>query len=86
MFVDELRVPISAEQNAEVIEPRDYSLEFDTVYKKNRQWDFVFANVIEKAVLEAWGFFCRHCYVFRFFLLMSATWISAIVELRIVAS
>jgi hypothetical protein len=53
MFIDELRMPVAAQQNAEIIEPGYDSLQLDSVYQKDCQRRFLFSDVIEKLVLEA---------------------------------
>ena len=52
VFVDELGMAIAAQQHAEIIEPRDDALEFHAIHQENGEWDFVFADVIEKSVLK----------------------------------
>ena len=60
MFIHQLGMPVSAQQDAEIIEPRHDTLQFHTVDQKDRQWCFLLANVIEKSVLEVLRAFCRH--------------------------
>src|SRR5215472_207442 len=45
-------MPITAQQHAEIIEPSDDALQFDSVHQENGEWNFVFADVIEKRVLK----------------------------------
>jgi hypothetical protein len=52
VLVDELGVPVSSQQYAEIIEPGHNALEFNPVDQKNGKRDFVFADVIEKCVLK----------------------------------
>jgi hypothetical protein len=53
-------VAIATQQNAKIIEPSDDALEFDPVYEKNRERDFVFPDMIEKGVLEILSTLARH--------------------------
>ena len=46
MLVDELRMTIAPEQQAEIVEPCDNPLQLHSIDQKNRQWRFGFANVI----------------------------------------
>jgi hypothetical protein len=52
MLVDELRVPVAAEQDAEIIEPSHHSLQLDAIHEKDGQRSLVLANMIEKSVLK----------------------------------
>ncbi len=67
MFIDELRVPVPPQQDTEVVEPSDDALQLDTVDQKYCQRDFLFADMIEKRVLQILGSFSGHffslCYV-----------------------
>jgi hypothetical protein len=45
-------MPITTQQNAEVVEPCHDTLQFHTIDQKNRQRSFLLANVIKKSVLE----------------------------------
>jgi hypothetical protein len=51
MFVDKLRMTIAPEQQAEIVEPGDNSLQFDPVHQKDRQWRLGLSNVVEEGVL-----------------------------------
>jgi hypothetical protein len=42
---------IASKEQAEIIEPGNDSLQFDTVHQKDRQGRFRLANVIEESVL-----------------------------------
>jgi hypothetical protein len=44
---------ISAQQDAEIVEPSDYALQLDAVHQENRQRRLMFPNVIKESVLEA---------------------------------
>ncbi len=52
MFVNQLRLTISAQQNTEIIEPSDDPLQLHTVDKKNRYGNLGFSNVIQESVLK----------------------------------
>ncbi len=60
MLVDELRMTVSAQENAEIIKPRHDALKFHAVHKKYRERRLALPNVIEKCILKAWRAFCRH--------------------------
>src|SRR6516225_4645212 len=45
-------MPVATQQHAEIIEPRDDALQFHAIHQENGEWDFVFADVIEKSVLR----------------------------------
>ena len=51
VFVDKLRMAITPQENAEIIEPGDDSLQLYAINEEDREWCLVFANVIEKGVL-----------------------------------
>jgi hypothetical protein len=61
VLVDQLRVAIPPQQDAEIVEPRHDALEFNAIDQKNRQRNFAFTNVIEKGVLEILCSLGRHC-------------------------
>src|SRR5690606_18733457 len=52
MLVDKLRLSITAQQNTEIIEPRDDALQLHAVHQENGHGDLGFPDVIEKRVLE----------------------------------
>ena len=60
MFIHQLRMPVSAQQDAKVVKPRHNTLQFDTVDQKDRQWRFLLANMIEESVLQTLRAFWRH--------------------------
>ena len=60
MFVDQLRLPVAAQQDAEIVKPGYHSLQFDAAYQKNSHWHFLFSDVVEKGVLKILGPVCRH--------------------------
>jgi hypothetical protein len=45
-------MPVATQQHAEIIEPRDDALEFHAIHQENGEWNFVFADVVEKGVLK----------------------------------
>jgi hypothetical protein len=52
VLIDKLGMPIATEQNAEIVEPSDDTLQFDPVNQKDCQRYLIFADKIEKSVLE----------------------------------
>jgi hypothetical protein len=46
VFVDELRQAITPQENAEIVEPGDDSLQFYSVYEENGDCNFIFSDVI----------------------------------------
>ncbi len=52
MLVDQLRMPVAAQENGKIVKPRNNSLQFDSVYEKDRNGRFVFPDVIKKHVLN----------------------------------
>ena len=51
VFVDELRVAVTAQEDAEIIEPRHYALQLDTVDEEDRKRRFVPAHMVQEGVL-----------------------------------
>ena len=51
MLVDKLRMSIAPEQKAEVVEPGDDALQFDSVDQEDRERRLGFSDVIEEGVL-----------------------------------
>ena len=51
VFVDELNMSVSFQQNAKIIEPIDVALKFDPVDQENCDGNFCFSNLIEESVL-----------------------------------
>jgi hypothetical protein len=51
MLVDELRMTVAPQEQAEIVEPGDYSLQLHSIDQKDRQWRFGFTNVIKEGVL-----------------------------------
>jgi hypothetical protein len=62
-----MRLPIAAQQQAEIVKPRDRALQFNPVDQKNRHGLLRFAYMVQKGVLQVLfvgghGYF--HCYCF----------------------
>jgi hypothetical protein len=53
---------IATQQNTEIVEPTDDTLQLHTIDQKDGERRFVFANVVEKCVLQILGFFGRHVF------------------------
>src|SRR6478609_4547462 len=51
VLVDKLRMAVAPQQQAEIVEPGDNSLQLHSVDQKDRQGRFGFANVIKEGVL-----------------------------------
>ena len=60
VLVDELRMPIPAQQHAEIIEPGHDALQLDPVDQKYGERDFAFSDVIEKGILQVLSAFGCH--------------------------
>jgi hypothetical protein len=52
VFVDELRMPVAPQQQAEIVEPGDDSLELDAVDEEDRERDFILPDEIQKRILQ----------------------------------
>src|SRR5262249_14227837 len=52
VFINKLRMPVATQQHAEIIEPGNDALEFHAIHQENGEWNFIFADVIEKGVLK----------------------------------
>src|SRR6056297_4252213 len=59
MLVDQLRLTITAQQNAEIVEPRDHALQLYAVDQENGHRDLGFANLVEKCVLQVLSIACH---------------------------
>ncbi len=59
MFVNQLYMAVSAQQNAEVIKPVDYSLQLYTIHEKNYDGYFVFTDMVQEYILQVL-FFVSH--------------------------
>jgi hypothetical protein len=57
VLVDKLGIPVAAQQDTEIIEPGDVTLQLDPVDQKNRHRRFAFADCVEKSVLQVLLFF-----------------------------
>jgi hypothetical protein len=53
---------VAPEQQAEIVEPGDNSLQFYSIDQKNRQWRLGLANVIKECVLQILCAVSRHCF------------------------
>ena len=51
MLVDKLRMTVTPEQQAEIVEPCHNTLQLYPVDQKYRQWRLGFTNVIQEGVL-----------------------------------
>src|SRR5207249_2585275 len=60
VLVDELRVAVAAEQDAEIVEPGHDPLKLDPVHQENRKGDLVLADMVEESVLEVLRTLARH--------------------------
>jgi len=61
VLVDELGMPVTPQQYAEIVERGHDALQLHAVHEKNRERDLGLANMIEKGVLQILGTFRRHC-------------------------
>src|SRR5690606_3256265 len=52
VFVNELRMPVAAEQYAEIIERRDYARQLDAVDKEDCKWILGLSDRIQKQILK----------------------------------
>ena len=57
VLIDELRMAIAAQENAEIVEPGDETLQFNAVDKKNRDRGLALAHVVQERVLQVLRFF-----------------------------
>ena len=57
VFIDQLRMTVAPQQDAEIVEPRDDALQFDAVDQEHRYWDLILSDVVEKGVLKILVFF-----------------------------
>jgi len=60
MFINELRMTIPAQKQAEVIKPRYHALQFHAVDEENRQGNLALPNLVQKCILKVLCAFCRH--------------------------
>src|SRR5690242_19477327 len=61
VLVDELGVPISSQQHAEIIEPGHDPLQLHAVHQEDRERRFTFSDVIEEGVLQILSAVGCHC-------------------------
>ena len=66
MLVNELRVPVAAEQDAEVVEPSHDTLKLDAIDEKDRQRDLVLAAMVQERVLEVLSALARQFFLSLF--------------------
>jgi hypothetical protein len=52
VLVNKLGMPVSPQQQTEIIEPGDNSLELDAIDEENGERDFVFSDKIQKCILQ----------------------------------
>jgi hypothetical protein len=52
VLVDELNMPVSAQEDTEIVEPTDDTLKFDPINEEYGDWKLVLSNVIQKHVLD----------------------------------
>src|SRR5690349_8304590 len=60
VLVDQLRMRVAAEQDAEIVEPGNDPLELDAVHEKYRNRGLVLPDVIEEDILDILRLFRRH--------------------------
>jgi hypothetical protein len=60
VLVNELRVTVTAQKYAKIVEPGDNSLQLDAIDEKYSQRRLVFSHVIEKSVLQILLFVRSH--------------------------
>ena len=60
MLVYELRLRIAAQQQTEIVEPSDHTLQLDTVNEENRHRHFLLADVIKEGILQVLLLFAGH--------------------------
>jgi hypothetical protein len=60
VLVNQLRMAIPAQKDAEIIEPGNDSLKFDAIDKEYRQRNFLLPDVVEKRVLKILRAIARH--------------------------
>ena len=52
VLVDQLRMAIAPQQDAEIVKPADDALQLHTIDEKNGQWRFVLPDVIQECILQ----------------------------------
>jgi len=52
VLVDKLRLPVAAQEDAEIVKPGDDALQLHAVDEKDRDRNFRLADVIEKGILQ----------------------------------
>src|SRR5437868_62903 len=62
MLVDKLRMTVPTQQDGEIVEPRDDTLQLDAVDQEDGDRRLVLADVVEEDVLDILRFFsCHFC-------------------------
>src|SRR5215203_7292268 len=51
VFVDQLRVAVTAQEYAEIVEPRHDALQLHPIHKENREGNLVLTDIVEERVL-----------------------------------
>jgi hypothetical protein len=51
MLVDELRMTVASQQHAEIIEPRDHTLQLHPIHQEDGEGSLVLADMVEEGVL-----------------------------------
>jgi hypothetical protein len=57
VLVDELNLPVTAKQHAEIVEPGDVALKLDAIDQVDGDGCFALADGVKKCVLEILWFF-----------------------------
>src|SRR6478609_3287917 len=60
MLVNELRMTVTPQKHAEIIEPGDDALQLHAVDEENRQRNLLLADVVEEGVLKVLSPLCGH--------------------------
>src|SRR5262249_35252091 len=59
VLVDELRMPVTAQEHAEIVEPGNDALQLDAIDEESRERNLVLAHVVQERVLQAWRTVCH---------------------------
>ena len=52
MFVNQLRLPVASQQNAEIIKPSDNTLQFNTIDKEDCDRNLGLTHVVQECILQ----------------------------------
>ena len=52
MLVDKLRVPVAAQEHAEIVERSDHARQFDAVDEEDREWILGLSDRIQEQILQ----------------------------------